>query len=196
MPELRSVCVYCGSSDTVDAAYFDLARALGKAMAERGTRLVYGGGRVGLMGAVASAAHEHGGEVLGVIPNFLLKREVVFEAVEHRVVDTMHERKQIMFDEADAFIVLPGGIGTLEEAVETLSWMRLGLHQKPMAFLAEDDYWSPLFSLIEHIIEGRFSPAALRDLMIDAHDPGTVLEHLDAATDEMEEKARHIAHAR
>lgn len=180
MPGISSVTVYCGSSSDVDPTYLDLARRLGKAIAGRGWRLVYGGGNVGLMGQAASAAHDAGGKVLGVMPKFLRHIEGTLDKVEHRFVDTMHERKQILFDEADAFVVLPGGIGTLEEAIETLSWAKLSLHRKPMAFLSENGYWAPFFHLIDHTIEGGFVPASFRDLMADSRAPE---EALDALTD-------------
>ncbi len=165
----RSVCVYCGSSNTTKPQYLSLAERLGRALAERRLRLVYGGGAVGLMGRCARAAHEAGGEVLGIMPRFLERQEIVYEAVPHRMVDTMHERKLQMFDEADAFIVLPGGIGTLEEAVETLSWARLGLHRKPVVFLAEDDFWAPFFHLIEHTIDANLTPAGFKASIINTH---------------------------
>lgn len=178
MSGIRSVTVYCGSSNTVDQAYLDLARDLGRAIAARGWRLVYGGGNVGLMGQTASAAHETGGKVLGVMPSFLKSVEGILEDVEHQIVDTMHERKQILFDEADAFVVLPGGIGTLEEAVETLSWAKLSLHRKPMAFLATNGYWRPFFHLIDHIIEGNFAPANFRELIAETSSPKEALNAL------------------
>jgi uncharacterized protein (TIGR00730 family) len=140
--QLKSVCVYCGSSESTRPEYHDLAARFGEELARRGLRLVYGGGSIGLMGRCAKAAHAAGGDVLGVMPRFLERREIVLDEVPHRMVDTMHERKMIMFNEADAFVVLPGGIGTLEEAVETLSWRRLDLHAKPIVFLAEDDFWA------------------------------------------------------
>jgi uncharacterized protein (TIGR00730 family) len=155
---IRSICVYCGSSNTTKAEYLDLATRFGQAMAARGLRLVYGGGAVGLMGRVAKGVHDAGGEVLGIMPRFLERREITYEAVPHRMVDTMHERKFIMFEESDAFVVLPGGIGTLEEAVETLSWRRLDLHQKPVVFLSEDDFWAPFFALMQHTIDARLTP--------------------------------------
>lgn len=157
---LRSVCVYCGSSDTTRPAYLDLATRFGEALAQNGLRLVYGGGSTGLMGAVARAANQAGGEVLGVMPRFLERREVMLHEVPHRLVDTMHERKYMMFEESDAFVVLPGGIGTLEEAVETLSWARLDLHSKPTVFLDEDDFWAPFFHLVEHTIDANLTPRA------------------------------------
>ena len=180
MTPLRSVTVYCGSSNDVDVAYLDLARRLGQSIAARGLRLVYGGGGVGLMGQVAGAAHDAGAEVLGVMPQFLLHIEGTLGDIEHRMVDTMHERKQILFDEADAFIVLPGGIGTLEEAVETLSWAKLSLHSKPMAFLSEDGYWAPFFNLIDHIIAGGFAPASFRRLIAETASPEEALDALSA----------------
>lgn len=178
MSGIRSVTVYCGSSNTVDSGYLDLARDLGKAIADRGWRLVYGGGNVGLMGQTATAAHEAGGKVLGVMPSFLKSVEGILDNVEHQIVETMHERKQILFDEADAFIVLPGGIGTLEEAVETLSWAKLSLHRKPMAFLATNGYWRPFFHLIDHIIEGNFAPPSFRDLIAETSSPQDALNAL------------------
>jgi uncharacterized protein (TIGR00730 family) len=180
MPGIASVTVYCGSSNDVDPTYMDLARRLGVAIARRGWRLVYGGGNVGLMGQVASSAHGAGGKVLGVMPNFLLAIEGTHPEVEHRLVETMHERKLIMLEEADAFVVLPGGIGTLEEAVETLSWAKLSLHHKPMAFLSENGYWAPFFHLIEHTIEGGFVPASFRHLMADTATPDDALDALVA----------------
>ncbi len=168
-PALRSVCVYCGSSNTTKPEYLDLASRFGAALAKFGIRLVYGGGAVGLMGRVAKSAHEAGGDVLGIMPRFLERREITYEAVPHRMVDTMHERKHIMFDESDAFVVLPGGIGTLEEAVEMLSWKRLDLHRKPIVFLSEDGFWAPFFTLMEHTVEANLTPASFRDGVVDAN---------------------------
>ena len=178
MSDTKSICVYCGSSNDVAPAYLALATALGTALAERGLRMVYGGGGVGLMGACAAAAHAAGGDVLGIIPRFLLQKERIFEEVEHRIVENMHIRKQMMFDESDAFIVLPGGIGTLEEAVEILSWGRLGLHAKPMAFLDEDGFWSPFFELMDHIIDGKFTPENFRDLLVPSSTPDGAIDAL------------------
>jgi uncharacterized protein (TIGR00730 family) len=168
LPQMRSVCVYCGSSNTTKPEYLDLATRFGAGLAERGLRLVYGGGAVGLMGRVAKATHENGGEVLGIMPRFLERREITYEDVPHRMVDTMHERKHIMFEESDAFVVLPGGIGTLEEAVEMLSWKRLDLHRKPIVFLSEDGFWAPFFTLMEHTVEANLTPASFRDGVVNA----------------------------
>lgn len=159
----KSICVFCGASKVVDEEYYDLARACGVALAERQYRLVYGGGGVGLMGTTAIAAHEAGGEVLGIIPKFLTEIEDVLTSIEHRVVDNMHDRKHQMYEESDAFIVLPGGIGTLEETIEVISWLRLHLHSKPIVFLDHDGYWTPLVTLLLHTIDKGFSPAWVKD---------------------------------
>jgi uncharacterized protein (TIGR00730 family) len=144
-------------------------------------RLVYGGGRVGLMGRVAEAAHRAGGEVLGVMPRFLAAREIVYEDVPHRMVDTMHERKHIMFEEADAFITLPGGIGTLEEAVEMLSWRRLQLHAKPLVFLDEDGFWAPFFQLMRHTIDAKLTPAFFEDALLQASSVEAAFAEIEGA---------------
>ncbi|CAN7241834.1 TIGR00730 family Rossman fold protein [Phenylobacterium sp. LjRoot225] len=154
-----SVCVFCGSSDAADPAYLRAAASLGRDLAAADLKLVYGGGGVGLMGACARAAHEAGGRVLGIIPDFLVGREQALESVEHVVVANMHERKMLMFDRSDAFVVLPGGIGTLEEVVELLSWRRLDLHAKPVIFYNPDGFWQPLFDLFQHTVDARLTPA-------------------------------------
>jgi uncharacterized protein (TIGR00730 family) len=155
---LKSVCVFCGSSDAADPAFLEAAGDLGRALAAAGLRLVYGGGGVGLMGACARAAFEAGGEVLGVIPDFLTSRERPLHEVETIVVTSMHERKQIMFDRSDAFVILPGGVGTLEEVVELLSWRRLSLHEKPVAFHNPRAFWEPLFALFQHTVDENLTP--------------------------------------
>ncbi len=155
---LKSACVFCGSSDAADPAFLDAARTLGKALADARIKLVYGGGGVGLMGAVARAAHQAGGEVLGVIPTFLVGKERALETVEHIVVDNMHERKMLMFLRSDSFVILPGGIGTLEEVVELLSWRRLDLHAKPVVFYNPRGFWEPLFKLFQHTVDENLTP--------------------------------------
>ena len=177
-PVLKSVCVFCGSSPGRESHYAALATALGRELAASGLRLVYGGGRFGLMGATAMAAHDAGGAVLGIIPEFLVSKEGLYDEVEHVVVKTMHERKARMYAEADAFIVLPGGIGTLEETVEVLSWARLQLHAKPMAFLSENGFWSPLLALFRHTIAEKFTPAAFDDLLFEAETPRAAIDGL------------------
>jgi hypothetical protein len=160
---LRSVCVFCGSSDAADPAYLRAAAELGRALAKAKLRLVYGGGGVGLMGATARAAHAAGGEVLGIIPDFLLGKERALEIVEHVVVTSMHQRKQMFFDESDGFVILPGGIGTLEEVVELLSWRRLDLHTLPVVFYNPDNFWGPLFALFQHTVDAHLTPPEFMD---------------------------------
>lgn len=155
---IRSVCVFCGSSDEADPEFLSSARRFGELLAESGIRLVYGGGGVGLMGACARGANSAGGSVLGIIPEFLTSREQPFSDVETVVVQTMHERKMQMFMASDAFVILPGGVGTLEEVVELLSWQRLGLHDKPIAFYNPRAFWEPLFELFQHTIAERLTP--------------------------------------
>jgi uncharacterized protein (TIGR00730 family) len=155
---VQSVCVFCGSSDDADPAFRHAAASLGRALAEAGLKLIYGGGGVGLMGACARAAQDAGGQVLGIIPDFLIGREHALESVEHVVVGNMHERKMLMFERSDAFVVLPGGIGTLEEAVELLSWRRLELHAKPVIFYSPEGFWTPLFDFFQHTVDQRLTP--------------------------------------
>jgi len=156
--KIGSVGLFCGSSSGSDPAWAEAAQRLGRILAGEGLRLVYGGGAVGLMGACAKAAIGAGGRVLGVIPEFLRLPEVAYEAAELVVVPSMHERKARMFLEADAFVVMPGGIGTLEEAIELLSWSRLELHKKPVVFLDLGGFWRPLFELIDHTTRQGFTP--------------------------------------
>lgn len=160
---LASVCVYCGSSNDADPSYIEAAYAIGQSFAKAGLKLVYGGGGVGLMGATARGAHAAGGSVLGIIPTFLRGREQPFDDVETVIVDNMHERKMMMFERSDAFVVLPGGIGTLEEIVELLSWRRLDLHQKPIVFHNPGGFWDPFFTLIRHTIDRGLTPPSLVD---------------------------------
>ena len=158
-PDVKSVCVYCGSAFGNDEAYKTCARDLGQILAGAGLRLVYGGGGVGLMGETARAVHDAGGKVLGIMPQFLRTREILYDDVETRVVTSMHERKMMMFEESDAFVVLPGGVGTLEEVIELLSWRRLDLHKKPIIFLNIKGFWQPFFDLIAHTQKTGFTPA-------------------------------------
>jgi uncharacterized protein (TIGR00730 family) len=160
-PPIDSICVYCGSSDAGDPALLSAAAELGRSLAQEGLRLVYGGGRVGLMGACAKAAHGAGGRVFGVMPEFLRQHEILYDVVETKVVRSMHERKMAMFEASDAFIVLPGGIGTLEEAIELLSWRRLDLHSKPIVFFNPDGFWDHLFAFFDQAIALKLAPEAL-----------------------------------
>ena len=153
-----SVCVYCGSSNDADPQFLSTAYAIGGEIARAGLKFVYGGGGVGLMGASARGAHDAKGRVLGIIPDFLQGREQPFDDVETIVVHSMHERKMMLFEQADAFVVLPGGIGTLEEIVELLSWQRMGLHAKPVIFYNPRGFWDPLYALFHHTIREKLSP--------------------------------------
>ncbi|MDB5474792.1 MAG: hypothetical protein JWP49_303 [Phenylobacterium sp.] len=156
---LDSVCVFCGSSEAADPAFLAAARQLGQTLAEADLRLVYGGGGVGLMGACARGAHEAGGRVLGIIPDFLMGRERALETVEHVIVSNMHERKMMMFERSDGFVILPGGIGTLEEVVELLSWRRLDLHAKPVVFYNPRNFWKTLFDCFQMTVDEHLTPA-------------------------------------
>src|SRR4051794_27706487 len=157
MTALRSICVYCGSSPGRRPSYLQAAQAIGTAMAREDVRLVYGGGDIGLMGAVARAVIGGGGRVTGIIPAFLQRREHMLTEVEDLIVtDDMHERKRLMFERADAFVALPGGVGTLEELVEQLTWAQLGQHKKPIVLANVDGFWSRLLDLLQHMREEGF----------------------------------------
>lgn len=152
MARIRTVCVYCGSGFGADPVYAEAAATLGRALAQAGIGLVYGGGNVGLMGTVAQAVLDHGGHVTGIIPDFLKSRERMLDAVQETiVVGDMHTRKKLMFERADAFVALPGGIGTLEELVEQMTWAQLGRHEKPILLLSVRDFWAPLLALLDHM---------------------------------------------
>lgn len=154
---IQGVCVYCGSGKGLDPAYAIAARKLGKAFADNGIRLVYGGGSLGLMGEVARATLGGGGKVTGIIPDFLGSREMMLKDVDELiVVESMHVRKQLMFDRADAFVALPGGIGTLEELVEQLTWSQLGRHSKPIVVANIEGFWDPFLKLLEHMKRDTF----------------------------------------
>lgn len=155
--EIKSICVYCGSSQNVDEKYKESAKAFGKVMAENGITLVYGGGRSGLMGIIADTVLENGGEVVGIIPEHLSEREVQHTGLTTlHVVDSMHTRKQKMVDESDAFVVLPGGIGTLDETCEVITWRQLGIHDKPICIVNIDEYWTPFMGLVQSLISAGF----------------------------------------
>ncbi|RZJ00661.1 MAG: TIGR00730 family Rossman fold protein [Brevundimonas sp.] len=162
----QSVCLFCGSAEAVAPEYLQAARDFGEQTAKAGWRLVYGGGGVGLMGASARAAHAAGGRVLGVMPGFLRSRERLFDDVETVVVPSMHERKTIMYDQSDAFVVAPGGVGTLEEVIEVLSWKRLDLHHKPVIFLNLNGFWEPLMAVMDHSIAEGMTPATFKQAWV------------------------------
>ena len=160
-----SLCVYCGSGLGVDSRHLEAARDLGRLLAERHIRLIYGGARIGLMGTLADAALAAGGEVVGIIPGHLDKTELGHRgATELIVVDSMHERKYMMFEQSDAFAIMPGGLGTLDETFEMLTWRKLGLHDKPIILVDIAGYWRPLLALIDHVIIQGFAAPTDRDL--------------------------------
>ena len=169
MPELRAICVFCGASAGRDDAYRAAAETVGRALAGRGIRLVYGGGRLGLMGAVADAALAAGGDVIGVIPRGLVDRELAHPGLgELVVVETLHERKAQMAARADAFLALPGGLGTLEELAEVLSWAQLDLHTKPIGLLDVRGYFGPLEAFLDHAVAEGFVAERHRRLLLRA----------------------------
>jgi hypothetical protein len=175
MAELRRVCVYCGSSEGDRPAYRRAAEDLATALARRGIGVVYGGASVGLMGAVADAALAAGGEVVGVIPQSLVDREIAHPGVDLRIVATMHERKALMADLADAFVALPGGAGTLEELFETYTWAQLGMHAKPCALLDVEGYWSGLRGFLDHAAAEGFLRPAHRAMLLAEEDAEALL---------------------
>lgn len=180
-PSPSSLCVFCGARFGTDPAAREVARRLGQLLARESIALVYGGGGVGLMGLVANAALKGGGRVVGVIPRFLLQREAGHPALsETVVVETMHERKLQMFERSDAFVVLPGGIGTLEEFFEVLSWRTLGLHTKPIVIVDEGGYWQPLAALLRGIVEGGFAEPTHLDHVAFVSDINDVLPAIAA----------------
>lgn len=163
--KLSSLCVYCGSSTGNAPVHMEAATRFGKLMAQAGVRLVYGGGGVGLMGAVARAVLAEGGAVTGVIPRFLTEIEVQFNEVTDLIVtESMHERKQIMFDRSQAFLALPGGIGTVEETIEMLTWAQLGRHSQPIILANIDGFWDPMIELLDHIIKSGFARSNIRSV--------------------------------
>lgn len=157
MTKIQSLCVYCGSSSNVDEDFKAAAETMGAVLAKEGISLVYGGGHVGLMGIIADSVMKNGGEVIGIIPQHIAGKEVAHKGLtELHVVDSMHVRKQMMVDKSDAFLVLPGGIGTLDETCEIMTWRQLGIHDKPIIIANLKDYWSPFLAMIDHIINQGF----------------------------------------
>ncbi len=182
MVPVKTVCVYCGSGFGADPAFAEAAAALGRTLAEAGIGLVYGGGNVGLMGTVAKAVLDAGGHVTGIIPDFLKSRERMLDEIQETiVVSDMHTRKRLMFDRADAFVAMPGGIGTLEELVEQLTWAQLGQHRKPILLLSVNGFWDPLITLIDHMRGQGFIREGLDLSYLIGDDPDRVVERLEAA---------------
>lgn len=160
MKQLKSVCVFCGSRSGINPIYKEQTYALGKLFAQNNIRLVYGGGNIGLMGTIARGALENKGKITGIIPKFLIKKEMLEDNLkqidEVIITQNMHERKMLMYEKADAFVALSGGIGTLEELVEQLTWAQLGQHQKPILLADFDHFWQPFFKLLDHMDEQSF----------------------------------------
>ncbi|WFP61975.1 MULTISPECIES: TIGR00730 family Rossman fold protein [unclassified Mesorhizobium] len=179
MNTIRSVCVYCGSSPGRDEAYVKAGHLLGRSLAKSGLRLIYGGGTKGIMGAVAEGALKAGGKVTGIIPRFLINREATETALdkldELLITDNMHERKHRMFEKSDAFVALPGGIGTVEEIVEIMTWAQLGHHRKPIVFANIKGFWDPMLSLIEHMSGEGFIHTAHRVKPLVVNDPEAIV---------------------
>ncbi len=174
---MRTVCVFCGSREGARPSYAEAARLVGKTLARRGIRVVYGGGRVGLMGAVADAVLEEGGEVVGVIPEALLAREIAHQGLTKlHVVGSMHERKRLMAGLSEGFVTLPGGYGTFEEFLEVLSWAQLGIHGNPCGLLDVDGYYEPLAILFDEAVKEGFVPPHHRPLVLMKRDPESLLD--------------------
>jgi uncharacterized protein (TIGR00730 family) len=182
MSKIKTVCVYCGSGPGTNPHFVEAAIALGKAFAENGIRLVYGGGSIGLMGAIATSVLDHGGSVTGIIPDFLTARENALTRVQEMIVTPdMHERKRLMFERSDAFVALPGGIGTLEELVEQMTWQQLGRHSKPVLLANIANFWEPLLALLAHMRATEFIRSGLAISILKAERVEDILPRLRAA---------------
>jgi uncharacterized protein (TIGR00730 family) len=194
MNKINAVCVYCGSSPGTDPAFVEAARRFGKILADNGVRLVFGGGSTGLMGALAGSVIDHGGAATGIIPEFLTTLERPRRLAQDLIVTrNMHERKHKMFERADAFVALPGGIGTLEEVVEQLTWAQLGRHKKPILFANINGYWDPLLALIEHMRALKFMPPTLNVNFLVANRVEDILPKLREAAKDVPEPERDMA---
>jgi uncharacterized protein (TIGR00730 family) len=179
---IKSVCVYCGASNGASENFLKIATDVGRALGENGIRLVYGGGGIGLMGAVADAALAAGGEVIGIIPEHLQNAELGHRGLtELKIVDSMHTRKRMMFDLSQAFVILPGGMGTLDETFEIITWRQLGMHDKPIILVNHDDYWDPFLDLVDHVIDSGFARQAARQLFSVVGGVGRLLDMLEAS---------------
>jgi uncharacterized protein (TIGR00730 family) len=181
VPELSSLCVFCGSNGGAHPAYLEAAEAVGRGLAQRGLRVVYGGGKVGMMGAVADAARAAGGEVVGVIPQTIFDLEIGHTGIDDlRVVGSMHERKALMAELSDAFIALPGGIGTLEELFEVYTWAQLGIHSKPLGLIDVAGYYEPLVAFLDHAVQERFLRPQTRTLLAVSESLDDLLAQLES----------------
>jgi uncharacterized protein (TIGR00730 family) len=177
---MKRICVFCGSNRGVRSEYIDAAQWLGKILVKRNLSLVYGGGNVGLMGVIADAVLAEGGEVIGVIPQSLVDREVAHQNLtQMHIVNSMHERKALMADLSDGFIAMPGGMGTFDEFCEILTWAQLGIHQKPCGILNVENYFTHLLKMFDHAMDEGFLRDTHRDLVIEATTPETLLDLFD-----------------
>jgi uncharacterized protein (TIGR00730 family) len=195
MSKINAICVYCGSSPGTDPAFVEAAGDFGKILADAGVRLVWGGGSVGLMGAIAASVIEHGGAATGIIPEFLTAKEKPRRLAQEQIVTRdMHERKSTMFDRADAFVALPGGIGTLEELVEQMTWAQLGRHKKPILIANINGFWNPLLSLLAHMRMAGLVPPPSRgvDLLV-AERVADILPKLQEAVRGVSEAEKQMA---
>jgi uncharacterized protein (TIGR00730 family) len=182
MNTIKTVCVYCGSGPGTNPQFVEAAVAFGQALARNKVGLVYGGGSVGLMGAIATSTLDHGGTVTGIIPDFLTAREHALSRVQEMIVTRdMHERKRLMFERSDAFVALPGGVGTLEELVEQLTWQQLGRHSKPIMLANVDGFWEPLLALLAHMRATAFIRPTLAVNILQADRVDDILPKLRAA---------------
>src|ERR1700750_3058008 len=194
MSKIKTVCVYGASGPGTNPHFIDSAKAFGKALAENGIRLVYGGGSLGIMGAVASSALDHGGKVTGILPDFLKLKENELNRVQEMIVTPdMHERKRQMFECSDAFVALPGGIGTLEELVEQLTWQQLGRHSKPILIADIDGFWEPLLALLTHMRATEFIRPTLSVDILRAERVEDILPRLRAAAARAPEETKEMA---
>jgi uncharacterized protein (TIGR00730 family) len=194
MNNIKTVCVYCGSGPGTNPRFTEAAAAFGKLLAENEIRLVFGGGSTGLMGAVATSALDHGGMVTGIIPSFLSTKERALARVQEMVVTPdMHERKRLMFERSDAFVALPGGVGTLEELVEQLTWQQLGRHSKPVLLANIDGFWEPLFGLLNHMRSMQFIRPGLSIDVLKAERVEDILPRLRAAAALVPDSAKELA---
>jgi uncharacterized protein (TIGR00730 family) len=178
---LHTVCVFCAASPGADAVYVEQARSMGRFLAESGRRLVYGGGRTGLMGALAEGALGAGGEVIGIMPRHLVDREVAHTGLsELRVVESMHERKALLAELSDGFLAMPGGLGTLEELFEIWTWGQLGLHRKPYGLLEVAGFYAPLLTFLDHAVTEGFIRREYRELLVVDTDPGALISRMES----------------
>jgi len=194
MSKIEKICVYCGSGPGTDPAYVEAARAFGRILAKNQIGLVYGGGAVGMMGALALSVLDQGGDVTGIIPEFLMSRERALRGTHNLIItNDLHERKRKMFEMADAFVAMPGGVGTLEELVEQLTWVQLGRHRKPVLIANIKDFWQPLCTLLDHMTALEFIRGDLNFDLLVADKVGDILPMLQRAAEAIPEAAMKMA---